>query len=577
MLDFAGKLPEAETLCRRAMTERERVLGEMHAETLESVNKLGLVLRQRGKLEEAEVNCRKALEGRETLLGPMHLDTLRSVNNLTLVLENQGKLDEAEGLYRRDLAACEAQLGANHPDTLLSVNNLAVLLKKQGKLQDAEGLYRRALAGSEAQLGAGHPHTLDSVCNLARLLEAKGDHAEVEELLLRAFNGYEARKWETPETWETDAEGSIGLMDVDRFGPYGFYFQVAMRSGSSAQKHQLTTAQVQETAGLDQAPRQLVSNSGPESTTLGWRIAATVNEMESAELEDFVVNLSKSTCRALQKAIGARLEAPPQEEKSRASAESEAIRVQLCKQAASIHPWNDDELDARLEEVIEMFQEPRTAVLNASHLGDALHIAGMNPKDSEVSKVLEDIGNPESLTLPEFKQVMKDELAKWTSKDQVQELPSCFRLFDPQDNGFVPRETVAEIMQHGGNHFSEEMLEDMLKNVPSTREGYDARQLVAFLLDPEAKKEERARRDDSDAEPAELDNQKERAKVVQVEFQSMLMERSSELREEGQKEKKPRPVVWLRHKPVTGEKSKWQDFHLRRLGRQALSVLSSEF
>ena len=29
-----------------------------------------------------------------------------------------------------------------------------------------------------------------------------------------------------------------------------------------------------------------------------------VNEMEAAELEDFVVNLSKSTCRALQKAAG---------------------------------------------------------------------------------------------------------------------------------------------------------------------------------------------------------------------------------------------------------------------------------
>ena len=40
-----------------------------------------------------------------------------------------------------------------------------------------------------------------------------------------------------------------------------------------------------------------------------------------------------------------------------------------------------------------------------------------------------------------------------------------------------------------------------------------------------AKKEDRARRDDSDAEPAELGNQKERAKVVQVEFQSMLKER----------------------------------------------------
>eukprot|EP00913_Durusdinium_trenchii_P027816 g26082.t1 len=101
-----------------------------------------------------------------------------------------------------------------------------------------------------------------------------------------------------------------------------------MGSGSSAQKYHLTTAQVQETAAvLDQEERQkilaaiaklevqqakkapqLVSNSGVESST-GWRVAATVNEMEAAELEDFVVNLSKSTCRALQKAIGARLEA----------------------------------------------------------------------------------------------------------------------------------------------------------------------------------------------------------------------------------------------------------------------------
>ncbi|CAK9114312.1 Kinesin light chain 2, partial [Durusdinium trenchii] len=78
---------------------------------------------------------------------------------------------------------------------------------------------------------------------------------------------------------------------------------------------------------------QLVSNSGVESST-GWRVAATVNEMEAAELEDFVVNLSKSTCRALQKAIGARLEAEVQEDASRASGESEDLES-LEKEAHS--------------------------------------------------------------------------------------------------------------------------------------------------------------------------------------------------------------------------------------------------
>ncbi|CAK9081256.1 unnamed protein product [Durusdinium trenchii] len=155
--------------------------------------------------------------------------------------------------------------------------------------------------------------------------------------------------------------------------------------------------------------------------------------------------------------------------------------------APIICPWSKGELDVetRLEEIFQSFQEPHAAVMNASHLADAMRIAWMNPTNSEVSKVLADLGRPESLTMLLFKQVMKEEIAKWSSRDQVQELLRCFQVFDPRNIGFVPRATLAEIMEHGGNHFSEEMLEDMLKNVPQTSEGYDYRQIVAFLLGPE--------------------------------------------------------------------------------------------
>ncbi|CAK9070207.1 unnamed protein product [Durusdinium trenchii] len=142
-----------------------------------------------------------------------------------------------------------------------------------------------------------------------------------------------------------------------------------MRSGSSAQKYQLTTAQVQETtAGLDQVPPQLVSNSGAESATLAWRIAATVNEMVSAELEDFVANLSKSTCRALQKAIGVRLEAPP-----------EAIYVRLCKLAC-----RKEQQAARGRTEGEGAETSSLAQAQASDRGEE-QVAGLPPPEARRS------------------------------------------------------------------------------------------------------------------------------------------------------------------------------------------------
>ena len=98
----------------------------------------------------------------ERRLGPDHEDTLISMNRVGLLLRDQGNLKEAESWLRRALEGSERTLGPDHPTTLCSINNYAGVLKSQGKITEAEVLYRRFLEGSERTLGPDHPDTLSS-------------------------------------------------------------------------------------------------------------------------------------------------------------------------------------------------------------------------------------------------------------------------------------------------------------------------------------------------------------------------------------------------------------------------------
>ena len=165
--DYAG----ADSLFRRALEARERVLGPEHPDTLNSVNNLASLLLRKGDYAGADPLVRRALEARERVLGPEHPDTLSSVDNLAVLLSSKGDYAGADPLVRRALEARERVLGPEHPDTLSSVNNLAVLLERKGDYVGADPLYRRALEARERVLGLEHPSTLNSVNKLARLLK----------------------------------------------------------------------------------------------------------------------------------------------------------------------------------------------------------------------------------------------------------------------------------------------------------------------------------------------------------------------------------------------------------------------
>ncbi|KAH7061833.1 TPR domain protein [Paraphoma chrysanthemicola] len=177
---LGGKYGQAETMHRQTLARREKVLGDKHPDTLMSMNNLALVLYSQGKYEEAETMHRQTLAGCKKALGHEHPDTLMSINNLALVLGSQGKYEEAEAMHRQTLARKEKVLGHEHPDMLGSMNNLATVLYSQGKYEEAEAMHRQTLARKEKVLGHEHPDMLGSMNNLATVLDSQGKYEEAE-------------------------------------------------------------------------------------------------------------------------------------------------------------------------------------------------------------------------------------------------------------------------------------------------------------------------------------------------------------------------------------------------------------
>jgi tetratricopeptide (TPR) repeat protein len=175
---LGGKYKEAEAMQRQTLAQREKVLGPEHPSTLTSMNNLASVLYSQGKYEEAEAINRQTLAQREKVLGPEHPDTLISMDNLAFVLKSQGKYEEAEAMNRQTLSQLEKVLGPEHPHTLTSMGNLARVLDSQGKYEEAEAMQRRTLAHREKVLGPKHPETLESMGNLARALDSQGKYEE---------------------------------------------------------------------------------------------------------------------------------------------------------------------------------------------------------------------------------------------------------------------------------------------------------------------------------------------------------------------------------------------------------------
>lgn len=238
-----GLLAEAQTHMERAFDLRRRVLGPEHADTLSSMQELGVlylkqakyaaadalltaVLKQqrrlhgsdrpetlaathelatlivaRGDHARAESLLLRVLEGYRRLFGEEHPDTLATMNDLAAQYTNRGKYALAEQLYQKTVEIKRRVVGADHPSTLLSMNSLAVVYRNQGKYSEAEALLTAALNMRRQAMGDQHPDTAASMNSLALLYMAQARYSQAEPLLTRALEAtHQAMGEDNPDT-----------------------------------------------------------------------------------------------------------------------------------------------------------------------------------------------------------------------------------------------------------------------------------------------------------------------------------------------------------------------------------------
>ncbi|WKG13603.1 tetratricopeptide repeat protein (plasmid) [Nocardia sp. PE-7] len=189
--ESAGRVAEAIPLYERTLTDSERVLGEDHPNTLASRNNLASAYESAGRVAEAIPLYERTLTDSERVLGEDHPNTLASRNNLAGAYESAGRVAEAIPLHERTLTDSERVLGTDHPSTLTSRNNLALAYQSAGRVREAIPVYERTLTDSERVLGEDHPDTLASRNNLASAYKSAGRVAEAIPLYQRTLTDRE--------------------------------------------------------------------------------------------------------------------------------------------------------------------------------------------------------------------------------------------------------------------------------------------------------------------------------------------------------------------------------------------------
>jgi serine/threonine protein kinase/Tfp pilus assembly protein PilF len=188
-LKALGEPAAAESLARDALSRARARLGDDHAQTLRLLNTLAIVVQDRGRYPEAETLLRDALERRRRTLGADDERTIESHSNLAVLLEAQSRYDEAARAFADVLSARRRLLGDDHPDTMIAISNLGWSLMKLDRLTDAETLLGEAEQRRRRVLGIEHPHTLNSVQKLGALRKQQGKYADAEVQYRAALEG----------------------------------------------------------------------------------------------------------------------------------------------------------------------------------------------------------------------------------------------------------------------------------------------------------------------------------------------------------------------------------------------------
>jgi eukaryotic-like serine/threonine-protein kinase len=164
----------SEAQWRRSLELARSTAGSESTDAADALAGLGALQIDTGRLVEAESMLRQALSIQQAQLPPGHLQIGNTIAHLGLLADARGDMKMAEAHYREALAIYE-----KHPEQVLrqadTMTNLAVTTHKLGDSREAAEMTRGALELRRQQIGARSVDVWNSLINLATFQEALND------------------------------------------------------------------------------------------------------------------------------------------------------------------------------------------------------------------------------------------------------------------------------------------------------------------------------------------------------------------------------------------------------------------
>jgi tetratricopeptide (TPR) repeat protein len=173
-----GRLDEAETLYRDALTRNTANLGVDDSQTAVVASHLGELLVKREALVEALPLLRNAVDSLSKSLGARHNHTLIARQRLASALVKQGSEDEAQEILMQVHSVFREHSGPLNERTLVAATDLGGLMRHRGDLAGAVALLRETTAGLACTLGDAHANTRACSLQFARALQQAGELQE---------------------------------------------------------------------------------------------------------------------------------------------------------------------------------------------------------------------------------------------------------------------------------------------------------------------------------------------------------------------------------------------------------------
>ena len=136
---------KAEPLLRRAHELGRTAFTGDHPRLAQTLNDLGVLLREKGDAAAAEPLLADSLAMRRRLFGNDHKDVAVTLVELGRAHVDRGNSALAEPLYQESLAIRRKVLGEEHRETAVSLSELGLLLWRAGNGAGAEPLFRSSL------------------------------------------------------------------------------------------------------------------------------------------------------------------------------------------------------------------------------------------------------------------------------------------------------------------------------------------------------------------------------------------------------------------------------------------------